>query len=386
MPNVALLIETSLASGRDILRGVARYVRGAGSGPWSLSHEPRSLEDSLPAWLETWHGDGVIARLQTPKIARLVARVGVPTVDVLGVAESDPPVPLVHVDDARIGQLAATHLIERGFHNFACFGILGENWSARRCDAFVRTVAAHGHTATVHELPRDAWLLRDWESLEDTLAGQIAALPKPAGVMAASDQLGPRILEAARRARFLVPDQVAVIGVDNDTPLCEVADPPLSSIDAGHVQVGFAAAKLLDALMAGAAPPQKPTYVPPGKVVTRGSTDVLAIDDPHLAAALRHIRLNACSGTTVDAVAAASGLSRSVLQRRIKAKLGTTVNDTIIDTKLKRARELLSATDLPLADVAERTGFTHQEYLGAVFKQKLDTTPASYRARRRTRP
>lgn len=194
-----------------------------------------------------------------------------------------------------------------------------------------------------------------------------------------SDQRGAQFLEACRRASAAVPDEVAVISVDNDEPLCEVCNPPLSSVDAGHVQVGYEAAALLDRLLTGQARPDRPILIQPQGVVTRGSTDVLAIEDRKIAMVLRLIREHACTGIGVEALARQAGLSRSVQQRRFRALLQRTVHQEILSVRIKRACELLAQTDLPLVEIAERTGFKQQEYMGAVFKARLRRTPAQYR-------
>jgi len=231
----------------------------------------------------------------------------------------------------------------------------------------------------VYEIARPAMVRVPWEKQEDALAAWLLDLPKPAGVMVASDQLGPQLLEACRRAGIEVPYELAVVGVDNDETLCEVCNPPLSSVNAGHQVLGYQAAALLDRLMKGGRAPSEPLYVQPQGVVTRKSTDVLATADRQVAAALRFIREYACQGLTAVDVVAHVPVSRSVLQRRFRKELGRSIQEEIVHTRLKRARQLLAETDLPLIEVAERTGFKHQEYLGAIFKAKTGTTPAQYR-------
>jgi LacI family transcriptional regulator len=375
-PHIALLVETSLASGRDILRGIARYVREHTA--WALYHEPHGLADSAPRWLRRWSGDGIIARIQNRSLAEEIAASGIPTVDVLGVV-ANLPFPLVHVDNAAIARMATEHLLERGLRNFGFLGIEGENWSEQRRAEFCAAIASTGGGAAVYELPRDTSGSRSWERVENKLARWVAALPKPAGVFVCSDQRGPQFLEACRRAGVQVPDEVAVIGVDNDEPLCEVCYPPLSSIQPGHLTVGYQAAALLESLMRGAPAPKKPVLIPPQQLITRLSTDVLAIADPALTAALRLIREHAHDGIGVEAIARQVGLSRSVLQRRFRFALKRSVHQEILAAKIKRARELLIKTDLPLAAVAERAGFKHQEYMGAVFRARLRQTPAQVR-------
>lgn len=196
-PHVALIIETSLGSGRDILRGVARYVRE--HEPWALYHEPHGLEASVPQWLRRWNGDGIIARIQTRRIAQQLAASGIPVVDVLGVVP-ECAFPLVSVDNLAIARMAAEHLLERGFRRFGFFGIEGENWSEQRYAGFCAAVASIQSQVPICRLPRDTKGRRSWERAEDDIARWIAALPKPAGVLICSDQRGSQFLEACRRA------------------------------------------------------------------------------------------------------------------------------------------------------------------------------------------
>jgi LacI family transcriptional regulator len=233
----------------------------------------------------------------------------------------------------------------------------------------------------VFDAPREMDHSKRWEDYADDLAQWIKALPKPAGLMLCSDQIGPVTMEACRRAGCVVPDEVAVIGVDDDEPLCEVAAPGLSSVWPDHDRVGYEAASLLDRMMKGEKPPVNPTYIAPRGVIVRRSTDVTALEDRDVANAIRVIREHACDadGLTIDDVAAEVSMSRSVLQRRFKAAVGRTLHEEMLRVRLARAKELLSETDLPIATVAEKSGFRHQEYLGAVFRQRLDTTPARFR-------
>jgi LacI family transcriptional regulator len=374
-----LIIETSLGSGRDILRGVARYVRE--HEPWSLYHEPHGLEESIPQWIRRWKGDGIIARIQTRRMAQELAASGIPVVDVLGVIP-DLPFPLVHVDNPAIARIAAEHLLERGFRQFGYFGI-DENWSDQRYAGFRAAVERVQREVPIYRLPRDSTGRRSWERSENKLSRWISALPKPAGVMVCSDQRGQQFLEACRRAGVSVPDEIAVVGVDDDEPLCDVCLPPLSSVDPGHLSVGYEAAALLERLLKGAASPKEPVLLKPNEVFTRLSSDVLAVPDPAVSSALRLIRDQAHLRVRVDSIAREVGLSRSALQRRFRALLNRSIHQEILNARIKYARELLTKTDLTLAAVSEKSGFGAQEYLGACLKQRLGKTPAQVRAESR---
>lgn len=376
VPRIALLVETSLASGRDILSGIAKYTRS--HGPWALYHEPRSLTEGLPTWLRHWQGDGIIVRVQDTALAEAVQAKGLPIVDVLG-AVPGTGLPLVHVDDRRIAALAAGHLIERGFHHFAFLGIQDENWSQQRLKGFRLALPGSPPSVPSFEVPIHLMDCTPWETQVDALARWLLQLPKPIGIMVASDQLGHHLLEACRRACIPVPNDVAVVSVDNDETLCDMCNPALSSVEANHRLVGFKAAELMDRLLRGEAAPTAPTRVEPHGVVVRASSDVLAVTDQQVATALRIIRELACTGLSAASLIARIPTSRSVLQRRFKLETGRSIQQEIIQVRLNHARRLLANTDLPLVEVAERSGFNHREYLGAIFKAHLGKSPAEYR-------
>ncbi|MDX1564175.1 MAG: DNA-binding transcriptional regulator [Phycisphaeraceae bacterium] len=377
--NVALIVETSLAPGREIVQGIARYMHEHKA--WSIYHEPHSIEELQDAWLEDWEGDGIIARLKHERIAREAEKAierGIPVVDVLGEVEG-ANVPLVHTDDQAIARMVAEHLMGKGFRHFGYCGMEAISWSQARGEHFKKRTEAAGfdcrmQTVLLREDPR--WSRqREDEDLEKW----IMDLPKPAGVMICSDQRAQRVLEACRRLSVAVPEEVAVISCNNDEPLCQMCNPPLSSVWSDHSQIGYEAAGLLDRWMAGQAPPEEPTLLPPRRVVERRSSDTLAIDDELVAAAARFIREFACEGIGVDEIVAHVPASRSVLQRRYRQVMGRTMHEDIVNTRLKRAQQLLADTDQPIAQIARRTGVKHQEYMGTVFRQKLNITPAKYR-------
>ena len=204
--------------------------------------------------------------------------------------------------------------------------------------------------------------------------------------MACTDTCGPMLLEACRRRGIKVPDEAAVVGVNNDTTICELCDPPLSSVNCNLPQVGYEAAALLARLMAGRRTPRRAKPVPPVGVTTRLSTDVVAVDDKAVRAAVQFIRERAGRGIDVDAVAQRASTSRSVLQRRFRQLLGQSIHDQILHYRVKRAVELLSETNLSIAEIAEETGFNYQQYMGEVFRQELGETPAQLRRRIRAGP
>jgi LacI family transcriptional regulator len=379
---VALLIETSRSYGRDLLVGIAQYVRE--HGPWSIEFQEGDPCEEPPEWFKRWKGDGVIARVKTPSMAKAIAKLQVPAVDLycglprLAMAS-------IRSDEALVGRLAAQHLLERGFRQFAFCGFNGTDWSDRRRAGFQQCIAEACFPCQVFENPQlpNRLATVEYEEhgaiYERQLSRWLQALPKPIGLMACNDVRGRQVLNACRDLELLVPDDIAVIGVDKDEVLCELCDVPLSSVILNTKRIGYEAAALVARIMAGEKPPSETIFVAPMGVATRRSTDVLSVQDPNLAKALLYIRDHACGDINVDEVATFAGLSRTVIQRRFRKVLHETVHEAIIGFRLKRACELLSGTDLPQIDIAERAGFKHCEYMGAVFKAIFGKTPAQYR-------
>ncbi|MGD9635455.1 MAG: substrate-binding domain-containing protein [Pirellulales bacterium] len=377
-PKIALLIETSKSYGRGILRGIDRYVKE--HVPWSLYLEPRALGTLPPPWLGRWKGDGIIARISDPKIAEIVLNVDLPTVN-LSSAMPDLKFPCIESSPRTQARMAACHLLERGFQNFAFCGDGGQfnNWSLRvegYFRAFLRHSGRSGMTIADRYLGKSRY---DWDSEQDALAEWIARLPKPIGVLAINDPTGLRVLEACQRAGAMVPEQVGVIGLENDDLVCSMSDPPLSSLMLNSQQVGFQAAELLDNLMAGKPTPDRIISVEPIGIVTRQSTDIQAHPDEVVAKAIRFIRNRACEGINVEDVLQEVKVSRSSLDRRFKTALGRSPHEEIVRAQLKVAMKLLAETELNLLDIAIKTGYNHPEYMGVVFRRELGITPGEYR-------
>jgi LacI family transcriptional regulator len=373
---VALLIETSNAYARGLLQGVVAWQRE--HRPWSLFLAEHTRGDKPPAWLADWDGDGIIARIENAGIARALRRVRLPMVDV-SAARLVPALPWFETDDAAVAQTAFEHLRERGFRNFAFCGDPRFNWSNWRQEHFQRAVQAEGGACFTYE-PANVATDRD---ATDDLARWLRKLPKPVGVMACYDLRGVQVLDACRRLDVPVPDEVAVVAVDNDELLCELAHPPLSSVIPNTRRTGYEAAALLDRLMNGGKARGETHLIPPLGVATRQSTDVLAIEDPHVSRAVRYIREHACDGINVRDVLRAVPQSRRLLEARFKKLLGRTPHEEILRVQLRRVKQLLTETDLPLETIAERTGFAHPEYLSVVFRREVGLPPSRYRAQGR---
>jgi len=388
-PQVALLIESSRAYGRGLLQGIAGYARL--HGPWSIYHHERALNDPAPPWLRRWRGHGVIARIENEDLIKVLRKLKRPTVDLRGLHDL-PGIPLVETNDRSVMRLALEHLTERGCTRIAYCGFPNANYSERRLRYLRRLVEERKLLLDVFEPKKSraaaaGTVATETQGLlfEDAIAKWLATLPKPVGVIACNDIRGQQVLNAAREHQIPVPEDVAVIGVDNDEVLCELSDPPLTSVEPDTQRIGYEAAALLDRMMRGQAPPAAKVFVEPGNVVTRQSTDVLAVADREVASAVRFIRQHATAEISVEDVLDQVPLSRSTLERRFMKIIGRSPKAEILRVKLERARRLLAETDYALVAIAGMTGFKHAEYLSVVFKQKFGQTPGAFRMETRGR-
>jgi LacI family transcriptional regulator len=376
IPRVALIVEMSGIYGRQILQGVARYVRS--HRPWSIFLEQRELRAPPPPWLLRRQWDGLICRSTDRTLARRLLKRKIPTVD-LNDLYGGLGLPRIWSDMRAIGQLGAEHLLERNFRQFAFCGFEDETWSALRRDGFRDAIRDAGYGCDVYESPWHGRHVPEWDKDQERMARWIRDLPKPLGLMACNDVRGQQVLNACRMVEAAVPDEVAVVGVDNEEVLCELCDPPLSSVTPNPDRIGYEAAEMLDCLMAGGGMTVEERSVKPLGVAMRQSTDVLGIDDPDVAAAMRYIRENACNGLTVDDLVADLSVSRSLLERRFRRCLRRSPQQEIRLVQLKRVRQLLTETDLALDAIANLAGYKHPEYMSVVFKRLTGQTPGHYR-------
>jgi LacI family transcriptional regulator len=372
LPKVALLFETTNAYARELLIGIGDYILS--HGPWSVHFAELGSADRPPPWIASWDGDGVIVRGENVQIAKAVAKLSVPVIDMTP-SRLLPKAPWVKSDDGAIARLAAQHFLERGFRHFAFCGDSRFSWSNRRAEQFgilIRGVSRDCHT---YEPARQ---ISNSDEAVDDIAAWLTKLPRPIAMFACYDNRGQQVLEACRRAGISVPEEVAVLGVDNDEVLCVLSPPPLSSVILNTRRTGWEAAALLSLMMKGEKLAPTAHLIPPVGIETRQSSDILAIADPKIAAALRYIREHACEGLRVSDVLKHCPMARRVLESRFKQLLGRTPRQEILRVQLNRIKELLVGTELPVWEIAERTGFD-PEYLSVVFKQETGVAPSEYR-------
>jgi LacI family transcriptional regulator len=377
--HIAVILDSADPYPRKVLLGIAAYVRETAN--WSLYVEDKPLE-KLPD-LRTWHGDGMLITFLNRRLTRLAEKLAIPVVGIeggLGWYDPASNIPYFATDNVAVGQLAAEHFLEQGFLHLAYYGIpktRNTTWATERAASFEECARKAKVDCSIFPLRGNT--PKNWQKPRQDMVQWLLELPKPVGILAANDARAQHLLEACSTANLRVPEDIAVLGVDNDEVLCELTVPTLSSVELGARSLGYHAAALLDRLIDGKNAQVLCHPVAPKGVVTRRSTSILVVQDPEVAAAVTYIRDHACDPILSRDVVEATGISRSTLEPRFKSVMGRTIHAEIQRVQIQRARHLIATTDLPLKQVAMVSGFAHVNYLTTVFRRQLGTTPAEYR-------
>jgi len=382
---VAMIADVRETPYREAAKGAAQF--GCEAGDWQIEILPEDPArfTALPAWRERGF-DGIISLIRHEAVARAVIDTGLPAVGLGTPCTRGITAVLSHVDadNARIATLAFEHLRERGLTNFGFYAEPMddvETASILRGDTFAALAAAGGYRCArlvARTVPN-----RGAPPAE--LCRWLTELPKPVGIMACHDPYGRQVLDACRATGLRVPQEVAVIGVDDDDLECELAVPPLTSIAHASRRLGYEAARLLAEEFAaegrrdrGPAPPAV-VLVPPVGIVARASTDTFAVSDPAVARVIAAVRQRATEGLSIADLVAIAGTTRWQLQRRFRELVGHSLHDEVLRAKLMEAQRLIRNTDLPLKAVAARSGFSSVAYMTTVFRRWFDVTPAEFR-------
>jgi LacI family transcriptional regulator len=374
---VLLVFLTRFEECMGMLKGIAQYERT--HQVWTPFHDDEARAETEPRWLRSKKWNGVISRHTTPALVASCAELGIPLVD-LNDTPPFPGVPKIRPDNVAIGHMGAEHLAERGYRHYGFCGFSNQGWARERRSGFVEALRLAGHDCDILEVNYPGDLTPFWDDEQTAvIAAWLKRLPKPAAVMASCDMQALQVIGAASAADLLVPEEVAILGTNNDTIRCELSSPALSSVATNAFQSGYQAAELLTELMAGRKPDDLDRRIEPIGVVTRPSTDALAIADRNVAAALSFIRERACSGITVDQVSRHAYASRSQLEKKFRRHLGRSPQAEIRRVQVAKVRQLLLETDFPLKKIAELAGFEHVEYMCVVFKRMTGQSPGLFR-------
>jgi LacI family transcriptional regulator len=380
---IALLFNANKTFDHEVLAGIAAFLERTGAA-WELF-----LEEDFRlrlAGIEHWQGDGIIANFDDPAVAEALSRCGVPVVAVGG-SYADPGhypagVPYVATDNVKLVELARQHLIDVGLRRFAMFSVpaTGENrWAQERENAFRSLMRGDRPEAEIFR--GCATSAHAWDAAVQGQIDWLRSLPKPVGIIAVSDARARQLVQACIIAGIEVPEQVAIIGIDNDPLVRRLTRIPLSSVIQGAQEIGRAAAHLIDQMLRGVRPPDTPIVVPPAGINVFASSQFQPVRLPNVMRARHFIRQYACQGIKAEQVAHHVGVSRSSLEADFRQEMGCSVHDVILGFKLDAAKAGLESADRSIADVALGSGLTSIHYMRRVFKRELGCTPRDYRDR-----
>jgi LacI family transcriptional regulator len=383
LPRVALIIESTISYGRGLIRGVVRYSRMHGPWffPWVFYNDDLGFSELMDKradldYLRRWHPDGIIAR--AAKDIGKLTRLNIPLIVSVGRDAPDPHMNTISTDDLTIGRMAAEHLLGRGFRHFGFCGFDHMVWSRCRSESFRNRIAEAGFQTSIYKQSKSP-AAREWDKEEIILMDWLRSLPKPVGIMVCNDRRGQHITEACAKAKFEVPYEVAIIGVDNDEYVCDISNPPLSSVALDVESAGFRACELLDKMMAGEKMEPQTVVVHPTRVATRQSTNIIAVDDVFISRAMYFIQRNANRPLQVADVAKALKVSRGTINDKFLKVLKRSVYNEIKRVRIDNICQMLIETDLSVSDIAFKLGYDNANHIARYFKQKIRMSPLEYR-------
>ncbi|MCK5675862.1 MAG: DNA-binding transcriptional regulator [Verrucomicrobia bacterium] len=376
---VALLVEEEREIGRSLLRGIAQYSRT--HGPWIFYrevpfYEQLSYSERIQR-IKDWRADGIIMREQGRLDAPLL-ELGVPLIYSGHRCGPASGIPNILGDDRQIGTMAADYLIGKGFRYFGFCGFKSMWWSADRGRFFAEHLHAKGFDVNVYPSPPGR-KSPSWAEEPEFMAEWIKTLPKPCAIFACTDDRCRQLSEACKRTGFKVPEEVALLGVDNDELVCDFASPPLSSLMLNAEKTGYDAAAVLHRMMQGEPVGEITIPISAPRVITRQSTDIVAIDDPIVANALNHIREHYRKGITVVDIARATGVSRRVLEIHFRKSMDRSIYEEVLRLRMNHACILLMETNLSVAQIAEALNYEEIKYFSRGFKKVIGVSPSAYR-------
>ena len=374
---VALLLGQDLGYSRRVLSGVLGYSESQRLD-WIYHNAPPDIR-ILPA-LERWRPHGVIVHLSDRTLAEGLSQLSVPMISVTDTI-TDRSIPFVDVDSVEVGRMAAEYYLGRGFRSFAYFGSSRVAFSQNRERGFREVLEKRGYRVDnfhANFLPYPP-LSQDWNHNDRQAERWLRQLPKPIAILASNDIPGRSLCELCRNVGMRVPEEVAILGVDNDESECRMSFPSLSSIDIPAEEVGRTAMELLSRRMAGEDTLPRSTFVPPVGLIVRSSTDWLATRDPVVGKAIQYIEEEADRGIGVEEVCEAVRLSRRNLERRFREQLSSGVYERIQSVQVARAKRLLRESDFRVSEIAERSGFGNLRRFDRVFRRVEGCQPSEYR-------
>jgi LacI family transcriptional regulator len=380
MYKIILLLDFAEEYSKSLMKGISTYSREF--GPWlfcrmPLFHRETVGMDGILKWALEWGADGIIGQLYNDKEISKFVRAGIPVI-AQDFKERFAEIPNITGAYHETGQLGADYFLKKGFTNFAFYGFSDIVWSRERSEGFEERIKSTGHSVHYfeHKKARSTEL---WYYKPSSLSRWLKSLPKPIGLMACDDNQGQHITEACRHLGIRIPEEVAVLGVDNDEMICDLSDPPLSSIALDVEKGGYDTAKLLDHMIKHGIAEYHDIIVKPMQVITRYSTDIYATNDDHIATSLKFIHQNIDKNLHVDEVVKQVPLSRRALEKRFLEITGYPVYKYIFNLRIEKFTQKLLDTDMSVFEIALDMGLTDSKNIARQFRQVKGCSPSVYR-------
>lgn len=384
MARILFLTDFSEAYARNLLLGIARYAHAVGQA-WSLCRLPLSIRDKfgIEAVIDLakkMRADAVIGQFYNTDNVELFARNGIITI-AQDFKARFTTIPNITGPHFLAGKMGAEYFAKKGFRHFAFYGTRDVVWSDERMQGFRETVRAANPSFTFSALCKNTQNAL-WDYDTNQLVTWLQSLPKPVAIMVCDDNHAYHITEACQQGegggRLRIPDDIAVLGVDNDETICRLSSPNLSSLNQNIEQGGYDVAQLIDRILRDPATPREDVMVQPTHIVTRQSTDIYANNDQHIAEVLKYIHENISQKITVDELVELVPLSRRLLETRFKRSMGTSIYDYILQTRIEKVAQLL-CEGMSVSEAAIELGFSDIKNLSRMFRQQRGMTPSEYR-------
>ncbi|MEX2593744.1 MAG: DNA-binding transcriptional regulator [Anditalea sp.] len=381
MYKIILLLDFAEEYSKNLLKGISKY--SGEHGPWTYCRMPLYYRETIGMegilqWAKEWRADGVIGQLYNDMDVDKIVASGIPVL-AQDFKERFKEIPNITGAYREAGIMGAEYFLKKGYKNFAFYGFNDIVWSRERAEGFEERINASGNEVHYfeHRKSRSTDL---WYYKSNSLSQWLASLPKPIALMACDDNQGLHITEACRQNKIRIPEEVAVLGVDNDEMLCELSDPPLSSIALDIEKGGYDSAKLLENMIRGMHG-HYDIVVKPTQVITRQSTDIYATNDVHIASTLRFIHKNIEKNLHVDEIVKQVPLSRRSLEKRFLQITGLPVYKYIFNLRMEKFTQKLLETDQTIFEIALDMGLNDSKNIARQFKQVKGCNPIEYRKR-----
>ena len=366
-----------MALDRGVARGIGDYIRSKTG--WVILLDP--MQEASMETIQHWKPDGIISSIHIPAIKEISQIKDIPVVGFGSYSEEldgHLKMPIVSSDQYAIGQMASRHFINNGLKHFAfCGGDEKAPWCMQRRDGFIDGLEKYGHSCEVFE--------PDWTGTTNmpdairSLGKWLNSLPKPTGVFVFFDGWARWVLDACVLQKINVPQEISVIGVDNDRWLCQLSQPMLSSIDPNVRNAGYKTAELMDQLLEGAEGIPELTSIKPSRVEARDSSNYTDYEDPEVAFAIRYIKEHACDPISTADVLKVTGMSNSTAYRKFMKAIGRSIHSEIQRHQIDRIKEMLTTTNFNVSAIAKSAGYDNVRYLTQVFRDLTGQTPTEFR-------